>query len=425
MFLKYSKVYNMVDFFNKFRPDFYNFLPLFIKNIVFIVLSFFQLYIMTNYLDIESYGKLQFVLTIVASIVFLTLPGSNLAYNKMGAKNDEKYFFSLLKYKIKFSLIGSFAILGISLFYWNDKSLFFSLVISSFAFPFFYNLDSYLSLLNGQEKFHKKVKYEILKQITTVSLLTITVLFFSKDIVILLFVIFSSSIMFNILVNLSLFKKNKVYLKISKLSDYKKYTKDMSWVSVIGVIESRLDRIIIGTFFGFTNLAIFHVAKAMQEQFKNLWVVFANLIIPKTYNKNKIENKIYLLKALGYSIAIFFIITILAIMILPWVFSLLFHQQYSNSLDYLNIMLFNVVIGIPNAVLIIYFNTHSLLKTILAIKISSLVVYVICLIIFSYYWQIWGIIYANIFRVFYASLVTTVLFLMEKRDSGNEHIISI
>jgi O-antigen/teichoic acid export membrane protein len=227
------------------------------------------------------------------------------------------------------------------------------------------------------------------------------------------------------LANLHLFKNNSNYLKIKELSNYKKYTKDMSWISVIGVIEGRLDRIIVGIFFGFTNLAVFHVAKVIQDQFKNLWVVFASLIIPKTYKKNKNDNINFLLKVLSYSIIVFSVITYLAIMVFPWLFSLLFTEQYSDSIDYLSVMLFSVVVGIPNSVLIIYFSTYSLLKPILFIKISSLIVYFICLLIFSYYWQILGIVYANLFRIFYSSSITTILFFIEKNKNKNENIIYI
>jgi|SaaInlV_120m_DNA_4_1040238.scaffolds.fasta_scaffold00803_8 O-antigen/teichoic acid export membrane protein len=406
----------MINNLKKNKKNINNFLLLAGKNIVLVVLSLFQLYILTQYLDIESYGKFQFVITILSSIAFFTLPGSNLAYNKMGAKNDERYYFSLLKYKIIFSYIGSFVLISISLFYYDEKSLFYSLIVGSIAFPLYFNLDSYLSLLNGQEKFYEKVKYELLKQISIVGSLAIAVTFYNEDYFILLTILFSVSISFNLIAHFWLFK-NSVEKKVTtrKVENYKKYSKDMSWINVIGTIEAQIDRVLVGVLFGFTSLAIYHVAKVIQDQLKNIWVVFVNMIMPRTYKKSKIKSIHFLLKIITPVFVVFFVIVLMVIFILPTIFTFVFDEKYFDAMNYLNVMLFGVLIGIPNAVLIIYFNTYSKLKDLLIIKITTSVVYFLSLILFVYYWEIWGIIFANIARISYASLITIVYFIIERK----------
>lgn len=400
------------------KPYIKNFLPLFFKNIVFVFLGLFQLYILTKYLDTESYGKLQFILTIISTFVFFSLTGSNLAYNKMGARNDLKYYFPILIHKIKFSLLGSVSLIFISLFYLNkDMEMFYGLFLSALFFPLFYSIDGYLSLLNGQEKFHQKVKYEIIKQLIVVFILICTVIFITRDILTLLFILFLATIIFNIIANLFIFKKkNLKYLKINKFKDYKKYTNSMSWISIIGVLEGRLDRLIVGSFFGFTNLAVYHVAKTLQEQIKNIWVMFSNLIIPKTYKNTKEKNIKYLTKITFLSIFIFTLISIIIYFIAPIIFNLFDNDLYLESQKYFNVMLLNIIIGIPSAVLIIYFNTYSYIKDIIIIKIASFIIYLILLVYMSYKYQIIGIIYANMIRIICINLLT--IFLFKKKERG-------
>ena len=326
----------MINNLKKNKKNINNFLLLAGKNIVLVVLSLFQLYILTQYLDIESYGKFQFVITILSSIAFFTLPGSNLAYNKMGAKNDERYYFSLLKYKIIFSYIGSFVLISISLFYYDEKSLFYSLIVGSIAFPLYFNLDSYLSLLNGQEKFYEKVKYELLKQISIVGSLAIAVTFYNEDYFILLTILFSVSISFNLIAHFWLFK-NSVEKKVTtrKVENYKKYSKDMSWINVIGTIEAQIDRVLVGVLFGFTSLAIYHVAKVIQDQLKNIWVVFVNMIMPRTYKKSKIKSIHFLLKIITPVFVVFFVIVLMVIFILPTIFTFVFNWNTKCSVNHI------------------------------------------------------------------------------------------
>ncbi len=139
----------------KAKPYIISFIPLFLKKVIFIGVSFFQLYIMTHYLSFEKYGKFQFVLTILASIFFscreVILPTTK------WEQKEEQYYFAFLTYKIKFSLFGSIVLFAISVYHFHDKDLFYGLLICSFVFPLFYNLDSYFVLLNGQERFYKSV----------------------------------------------------------------------------------------------------------------------------------------------------------------------------------------------------------------------------------------------------------------------------
>ena len=210
------------------------------------------------------------------------------------------------------------------------------------------------------------------------------VTFNNEDYFILLTILFSVSISFNLIAHFWLFK-NSVEKKVTtrKVENYKKYSKDMSWINVIGTIEAQIDRVLVGVLFGFTSLAIYHVAKVIQDQLKNIWVVFVNMIMPRTYKKSKIKSIHFLLKIITPVFVVFFVIVLMVIFILPTIFTFVFDEKYFDAMNYLNVMLFGVLIGIPNAVLIIYFNTYSKLKDLLIIKITTSVVYFLSLILFD------------------------------------------
>lgn len=359
-----------------------------------------------NFLSPETYGSYKYVISIVSILAIFTLPNMSIAFIRSVSQNKEGNIKDIINKKIKWGLIASFIALIFAIYYFlkNDSALAITFIIASIFLPVFNTFKIHYALLQGRKEFAISSKYLIWNQILP-SLLMIIIVFFYKNI----YVIVSSYFIIWTIVNTIFYKISikKYPPNNNKDGEVVNYGRDLSLMNILPTIVQYIDGILIFFYLGPVNLAIYSFAIAIPEQIKGLFKNTQMLILPKfsennNYNlKNNLKRKI--LQASGALI----IVTILYIIIAPFVYKIFFHQ-YLNSINYSQIFAISIIF--VSSVLPLSALQAKLAKKELYKFNTIRSILQICLVYFLVkYYGIWGAIISRILIDFINLLVLSLL----------------
>jgi O-antigen/teichoic acid export membrane protein len=365
--------------------------------------SFLLAIAFANLLPKEVYGTYKYVLSLVGMLSIFTLSGMNTSLTRAVARGFEGDLKSVLKEKIKWGSIGSLISLGIAIYYYLNGNLTLTIcfVMATVFLPLMDPLGIYISFLNGRKNFKLATKYHIITQIIA-TILMILVLIFSKNIFLILFSYFISYTSLRFIFLKLTFKNLKPNLE--KEPGTISYGKHLSLMNVIGLIASQIDKILVWHFIGPAELAIYSIAIAPPEQIKGLLKNINTLALPKFSQKTipEIKKNIYqkMKKLFLFLILIVGIYWVSA----PLIFKVFF-PQYLESIFYSQIfsigLLLFAFINLSDA----YLRSQKKQKELYKVNIYSSVIQIFLLIIFIYFFGLWGIIFARIlYRLFFSIL---------------------
>jgi len=294
--------------------------------------SFLLAIAFANLLPKETYGTYKYILSIASILAIPTLSGMGTAVTQAVARGYEGSLIPALKTKIRWGLLGGLAslILAGYYFYQGNTTLTISFLISAVFLPFMDSFGIYDSLLQGRKLFDISTKYFIISQIIAIASL-IAVLFFTKNLFLLLFTYFTSWTLMRFIFFETTLKKfppnpNQDPQTIS-------YGKHLSLMGIIGTIASYLDRLLIFHYLGAAEVAIYSIAIAPPEQIKGFLGLLDTLVFPKFSEKkineikSGIRDKFIKLVFLGVLIIGGYIL------IAPFLYKIFF-PKYSESVFY-------------------------------------------------------------------------------------------
>jgi len=379
---------------------------------IFSVLSAFLLSIaFANLLPKETYGVYKYILSIASILSIPTLSGISTALTQSVAKGFEGSLKLAVKTRIKWGLIGSTASLVLAgyYFYNNNTTLTFSFLITAIFLPFMDSLSSYEAVLIGKKLFKTNTKYNILiKIIATIA--TAGTLYLTDNI---LFIVFSYFILYTTL--------RLIFLKITiyktKLNDKQdtqiiSYGKNLSFMDIIGIITSQLDKILIFTYLGAAELGIYAFAIAVPEQIKGIFKNIYTLALPKFAQSNYKENRrSILIKMLKLSLVVLPII-IIYILVAPYIFTWFF-PQYLDSIFYSQIFSISLL-TLPSIFPIAFLQSQKAQRKLYQYSTYSPTIQIVTLSILIYFFGLMGIIAARLINRFINLFIAIILIDQEK-----------
>jgi O-antigen/teichoic acid export membrane protein len=385
------------------------FLLLISKNYTVSFLSFINVILLAKFLSLELFGKIQFFITVFYFLQIFTLNGVGAFLTIESAKKRYNYFSQLIHLKKRLAIVPSIILFFIGLGYFinDDPQLGYTFVSASFIFVLsIYTVITNVYIATLRIKALFKVDF-MLK--LTVMVFIILGIFFNIDSVsyyALIPIVLSGIAYYFLSKNeiLHSFQQSneRVYKKIKKFI-YKK-----SLINILPMIDAKLDRLIIGLFFSFEQLAVYSIAKYLMEQIKVAVMSFLNIIIPKfsTMDENKINNEIvkYILLEL---LIIGCLVTVVDIVVIYCIQE--YFVKYSDSIIYIHILLFSIILSIPGNVLQAKIIAKKNLKVELLYSIYIPIFYIISLILLSYLYGTIGIAYAVILKSLFLSVITYIL----------------
>jgi len=347
-----------------------------------------------NWIDPESYGIYQFVISTVGIIAILGLPGINTAIIRAVASGKEVVFHYATNAKFRWSLLGSLALLGVSLWYLVNQNFLLSgaFLISSMLFPLRHTLVAFETYWHGRKRFDKKSIFKVLSAIGA-GATTIIALFLTDNILLIIFAFFAGHAFFDGI----FFIYTKMRAKKEEDPEANKeavsYGKHLTVMQGVGVIASHIDKIILWKFLGPLQVAIYSFAQLPIQKIKAM-VPISALALPK-FSENGVA---WRKDAILYKTAILFILTIpiafLLMLIAPFLYQIIF-PQYMSSVPYFQVLA-AVIALLPFTLLETGLEAERAQKALYIIRISSPAVKILLFLILGFFYGIWGIIFSII-----------------------------
>jgi len=361
-----------------------------------------------NLIPKEIYGNYKFILSIAAIIGAFTLTGMVTAITQSVARGFEGALKEGFKTQLKWSSFMVLIAFGVALYYFinGNNTLAIALLIVGAFSPLLISSTLYGAFLTGKKEFRTNTTYNILRTITPIAIL-LTTLFFTQNVLLLVFVYFLSNTATTLFFYLRTLEKYKPSHKVDQTST--NYSKHLSLMNLLSIAGNHADKILIFHYLGAVQLAIYAFALMIPTQLNGLIKNVSTLAFPKFSEQKRedVEKALYG-KTIKIVIASLFI-TIAYIVVAPFLFSFLF-PQYIDSIFYSQIFSLNIILTASALAIGTFFRSHKLLKESYITNIANNATRIVLMFILITRYEVLGIILAILISRFITTLLSFVLF---------------
>ncbi len=217
----------------------------------------------------EIFGQYNFILALLAIFSLFSVPGLNTAVLQSVARGYDTSYKRAVKTRFLWSLLGIPALLGAGLYYYyhDTQIIGICLMMSSIFFPLLNAPNAWDNFLQGKKRFDLSTKYGSLYAIINAAVIII-ILFLSPGDLVLIFVTYLTS---NTFLTSLLFLKSLKYIENS--ADDKeciRYGYLITTTNIVGIIAKNIDRILVGSLLGASELAVYVIALAIPTRIKDI-----------------------------------------------------------------------------------------------------------------------------------------------------------
>jgi len=236
----------------------------------------------TRFASKELYGQFSYIASILGTLAVFALPGMQTAMVQASAVGQDGILRAGTGYRIRYSVVGSLILLvfaGYSgIIAHSVPDLWKTLLLCAFLFPLAYATDGYLYFINGKKLFKEFAFFDI----ATSTLPLIVLSFFiikGYD----LLTLYSAKFISALLIQLPLLIW--VYTRFTSnqncAGESIRFGKEMSFLSLIFSLYAYLDSLIVGTIFGFKDLAVFSIGRLISQGLKMVfWGLSNQFLVP-------------------------------------------------------------------------------------------------------------------------------------------------
>lgn len=313
----------------------------------------------------EVFGSYNFIISFVAIISIISMPGFEISLLKGVAKGKDGLYEETFRLRFLWSLLGVplLIFVGLYYFYFESQMIGLGLLLASFFFPILKAPLTWNRFLEGKKRFDLQAKYSIILISIQTSAIILAILLGRGTLV----PIIIAFLVTNSIINIVFYYKSKKLLVNNKIEEnWKESAYKLTLVEFTMVVYNNLDKIIIGTILGPAPLAIYVIAANITYQIVGSTNQIFRIFVPKILNMNAvliIDNlKKFVPKFLLFSYAL----VILLILVLPVLIPFLFSVNYIESVFYAQIFSviipLNILTSLTNNVFISLNQENFLLK---------------------------------------------------------------
>ncbi|XOB41359.1 MAG: oligosaccharide flippase family protein [Candidatus Nealsonbacteria bacterium] len=403
--LKKSEKYTQTDMVYLAKGGFW----LTLGQIISTAASFLLAIAFANLLDPVTYGNYRYILSLIGMLSIFTLSGMGAAIIQAVARGFEGSFYSVFREKLRFGVLASIVAIGLAVYYFLQGNYFLPipLLISAIFSPLMLASQIYASFLVGKKLFNIQAKYSVFSRIVSTGAIIIT-LFITKN----LFWLITVYLVSHTLLNYSFYIIIESKFKPNKKEDSQtlSYGKHLSLMSIISTIANYLDRILLFTLVGSTQLAVYSFAILIPNQIKGLMKQnVGTLAFPKLSIKPLKEIKLNIMQKFWKLFFLTGIVAIIYVIIAPFLYKIFF-PQYLDSISYSQLFTLSFV-TVPITLLSTIFQAQMMKKELYLIRIVP-IVRIILLLFLTPIYGILGVIMGQIGATFF--YLALILFLFRK-----------
>lgn len=365
------------------------------------------LVIFARFASKEFYGEYQFVSTVLWVLVVFSMPGMDTSILQSVARGYESSLISGTRAKMRWSLLGSVALVFVALYFiyvsprpfWN---VFMALVV---FFPLWSAGSTIMAYYRGKEQFDKAAFYEISVGILT-TIASIVAFLLTKS----LLVIFVASIVVGIL--MFEFTYSRLARRIKPVpvdGQVVSYGRHVTLMTAVNFVAPYADRFAITYIAGYEGLAVYSIATSIPTTLAFCGKLLSTLLLPKLSRDH--PGHVHSIKALfwWFSLAAL-VMTGVAILVIPWLIPFLFSEGYVESVRYAQVALLYLVFFIPTSVLYSFFQGRKSVRLLYAYNLGIGVAHLIILAVMVPLFGIWGAIVSNVILGFFGFVFLVVAF---------------
>lgn len=305
--------------------------------------GFLVVFCFTNYSTKELYGSYTYMQSILFILMLFSLPGMGTAVMRSSSLGYDGALLKGISLRLRFSLLGSLALWGCAaVFHYLGKPQFAvaSLWCSAF-FPMLFSFTDFRHYLQGRQWFGTYVIYGVISTSIS-SCATIAAILWDGSFLIILLSNLGSRILadvFFVLLLVPKFRNRKVD------DDFIPFARNLSGLAVLGTIVLQVDKLLIGSYLGMIELALYKLAWTLTEPIRALGVFLNRLTFPRFVKYSGRAAFVRYRKKLPIAILMIFPIWLAAALLLPLVVRHLF-PDYTDSIRLLQWMIASNVITI-------------------------------------------------------------------------------
>jgi O-antigen/teichoic acid export membrane protein len=306
--------------------------------------------LMAHALEQEDFGIVVWGWTMISILAPFGLPGISVSITGAAAQGLDRNFVRGSILELKGSLGAGLVLLAMAVAYLfrQQPTLFWIFIIAAVTIPGVL-LDTPLAFWNGRENFGAMFRFYVGLRLIQLGML-VAVLRLAPHPVL----VFASQAAVAAAGNMAAFfyLRRSGGLNNEYSKEFESYGWRYTWLIIGGTLSSYLDKLIVGGFFGFKNLAVFALGELIYSYvFKVPSGLVTQIFIPRLARMGLGEAVGWVKRHYWYFAGSFMFAAGIAALLLPVVYPLLFTARYTESIYFGYIFLAGVVASAPTVLL--------------------------------------------------------------------------
>lgn len=363
-----------------------------------------------NLLPRETYGTYSYLLSLGASLSFLTLSGAGIGVMRAVTKERENVIPAALRLQLKYNLVALATVLSAAFYYgYRGNTLFaWSLAILAFAYPLAEAFHVYVHILTGRKRFDTLTKITSIVTLLA-TLATVIILLLTQNILILIAEYAIMSLFPNIIVYLMVTRSiEKTAPNPEQLREMRRTAFHITGAGLIGTLAQYIDKILLFQIAGPVALAVYGFAIAGPDRLKSLVKNWMTIALPRLAERNAEEIDKVFYQRIRLALFIGALTALIYIVCAPFLFKLLL-PKYLDSIRYsqayaLSLIFIPAVIYIGNI-----FYSQNMLRAVYISSTGIQALRIVLFLIFGWLYGTWGLIIAyfltQVFSLIYCIVV--------------------
>jgi O-antigen/teichoic acid export membrane protein len=363
--------------------------------------------ILAHLLSEAEFGIYKYLIGLGALLTSFSLTGIGQAVFQAAAKKQNGFYRKATELSLWYSsgILISGIFLALYYYYFGNTTLAIGCILIAIFYPIINTYQQIFSFLQGRHWYKQSTLLQAIKT-TVVTVCCVTLVYFDQNILLLLAVYLSTNALCNFLFHIYFSPKDST-VDSDFLNKYLTYAKSLSVQNILASVAFRLDAIVVFQLLGATQLAIYSIAIIIPEHIKGSFKNIITLLVPKYAQHEDLDTiaKSLIRRSLQLML-VFSVITIIYILISPYVYKLLF-PKYEEAiiLSQLLALSFPAMIAlIPVSALQAHTRSNALSK----LNTKSSILMIVFTVIFIFLYGIYGAIlakiisrYSNLFLSYY------------------------
>ncbi|MCX8038136.1 MAG: oligosaccharide flippase family protein [Candidatus Sumerlaeia bacterium] len=377
-----------------------------VTNLIGFLVLFAYNYYGTLHGTVGDYGIYSYVMAVMATLGLTSLTGLNWATLVASAQHKPHILRTAARRRIASStLLGIPALLltylVIALWFPNLISAGRACLFLLPFFPFMYSFTGVYYYLNGQGKFWQFAWAQIVAALLNLAAVVICLRCWPEWSLLPPVATLASKTLFEAGLYWALIRRDRIPL-LDQDRHLLSFGVKTSLTGVTGNLESHIDRLIVGTVFGFQDLGMYNAGRGIGLPLRQIPLIYYQLYTPKLARKTPGEAWRLTNRALAWGIVFLAPVFALIYWLLPWLYAAFLHK-FDQSSFYARWFVAVAAAGIPFYFYCPFFHAQRQARREVTVRLTRTILITFGLLALMPHYGIMGAVYAQLFATAFMS----------------------